>query len=261
MSAPVKSCSILFWVLRSRPWPQSPFMRQARKALTDRQKELELKTQQLEMKLSNKIEEDIKKARRKSTQAGQSQGSKVTVTPGSQSYSGVWCLKWKGALLGLHVGERDLTPMSDFTPTFLHFFVLDSSGSASHDQLSQNALQIYRKLHIQPSLCSLLQKCLLSFLPKLRLMFHLFRKGKKQSAHDSVSRVWECWSGITPLYDIPNGCYFTMCCLVSWHFPKGGASKNKWRTFLISIEFANKADIQLFKEESEWVKWVLHNWF
>lgn len=80
-------------------------MRQARKALTDRQKELELKTQQLEMKLSNKIEEDIKKARRKSTQAGQSQGSKVTVTPGSQSYSGVCCLKWKGALLGLLVGN------------------------------------------------------------------------------------------------------------------------------------------------------------
>lgn len=30
-----------------------------------------MKTQQLEIKLSNKIEEDIKKARRKSTQAGQ----------------------------------------------------------------------------------------------------------------------------------------------------------------------------------------------
>ncbi|KAK5876282.1 hypothetical protein CesoFtcFv8_025651 [Champsocephalus esox] len=42
----------------------------ARKALADRQKDLELKTQQLEIKLSNKIEEDIKKARRKSTQAG-----------------------------------------------------------------------------------------------------------------------------------------------------------------------------------------------
>ncbi|KAM8837540.1 growth arrest-specific protein 7 isoform 2-T2 [Spinachia spinachia] len=42
----------------------------ARKALADRQKELELKTQQVEMKLSNKIEEDIKKARRKSTLAG-----------------------------------------------------------------------------------------------------------------------------------------------------------------------------------------------
>ncbi|MED6270455.1 Growth arrest-specific protein 7 [Characodon lateralis] len=41
----------------------------ARKALADRQKELELKTQQLESKLSNKTEE-IKKARRKSTQAG-----------------------------------------------------------------------------------------------------------------------------------------------------------------------------------------------
>ncbi|XP_069374128.1 growth arrest-specific protein 7 isoform X2 [Paralichthys olivaceus] len=46
------------------------FSSKARKALADRQKELELKTQQLEIKLSNKIEEDIKKARRKSTQAG-----------------------------------------------------------------------------------------------------------------------------------------------------------------------------------------------
>ncbi|XP_043957206.1 growth arrest-specific protein 7a isoform X4 [Gambusia affinis] len=42
----------------------------ARKALADRQKDLEVKTQQLEVKLSNKTEEDIKKARRKSTQAG-----------------------------------------------------------------------------------------------------------------------------------------------------------------------------------------------
>lgn len=44
---------------------------QARKALTERQKDLEMKTQQLEIKLSNKTEEDIKKARRKSTQAGE----------------------------------------------------------------------------------------------------------------------------------------------------------------------------------------------
>ncbi|XP_065119232.1 growth arrest-specific protein 7a [Paramisgurnus dabryanus] len=42
----------------------------ARRALADRQKDLEVKTQQLEIKLSNKTEEDIKKARRKSTQAG-----------------------------------------------------------------------------------------------------------------------------------------------------------------------------------------------
>ncbi|XP_030390707.1 growth arrest-specific protein 7 isoform X8 [Gopherus flavomarginatus] len=42
----------------------------ARKALTERQKDLEMKTQQLEIKLSNKAEEEIKKARRKSTQAG-----------------------------------------------------------------------------------------------------------------------------------------------------------------------------------------------
>ncbi|MBZ3885775.1 Growth arrest-specific protein 7 [Sciurus carolinensis] len=40
------------------------------KALTERQRNLEMKTQQLEIKLSNKTEEDIKKARRKSTQAG-----------------------------------------------------------------------------------------------------------------------------------------------------------------------------------------------
>lgn len=45
---------------------------QARRALVDRQKDLEVKTQQLEIKLSNKTEEDIKKARRKSTQAGES---------------------------------------------------------------------------------------------------------------------------------------------------------------------------------------------
>lgn len=47
-------------------------MLQARRALADRQKDLEVKTQQLEIKLSNKTEEDIKKARRKSTQAGES---------------------------------------------------------------------------------------------------------------------------------------------------------------------------------------------
>lgn len=47
---------------------------QARRALADRQKDLEVKTQQMELKLSNKTEEDIKKARRKSTQAGQHGG-------------------------------------------------------------------------------------------------------------------------------------------------------------------------------------------
>ncbi|MEQ2215542.1 Growth arrest-specific protein 7, partial [Xenoophorus captivus] len=53
----------------------------ARKALADRQKELELKTQQLESKLSNKTEEEIKKARRKSTQAGQSKGHSGVKVP------------------------------------------------------------------------------------------------------------------------------------------------------------------------------------
>ncbi|XP_072414384.1 growth arrest-specific protein 7 isoform X2 [Chiloscyllium punctatum] len=42
----------------------------ARKALAERQKDLEFKTQQLENKSTYKTEEDIKKARRKSTQAG-----------------------------------------------------------------------------------------------------------------------------------------------------------------------------------------------
>lgn len=50
---------------------------QARKALADRQKDLEVKTQQLEIKLSNKHEEDIKKARRKSTQAGEDQNRPI----------------------------------------------------------------------------------------------------------------------------------------------------------------------------------------
>lgn len=47
-----------------------------------------MKTQQLEIKLSNKMEEDIKKARRKSTQAG---------TPG-------W---WVGGWRGVHLGVQD----------------------------------------------------------------------------------------------------------------------------------------------------------
>lgn len=42
----------------------------ARRALADRQKDLESKTQQMEIKVNSKTEEDIKKARRKSTQAG-----------------------------------------------------------------------------------------------------------------------------------------------------------------------------------------------
>lgn len=65
---------------------------QARKALADRQKELELKTQQLEIKLSNKIEEDIKKARRKSTQAGQrsNQGGHSGVWGGALAVFELW---------------------------------------------------------------------------------------------------------------------------------------------------------------------------
>lgn len=55
-------------------WLECFYPVQARKALADRQRELELKTQQLENKLTNKTEEEIKKARRKSTQAGQGKG-------------------------------------------------------------------------------------------------------------------------------------------------------------------------------------------
>uniref|UniRef100_A0A671R504 Growth arrest-specific protein 7-like n=1 Tax=Sinocyclocheilus anshuiensis TaxID=1608454 RepID=A0A671R504_9TELE len=56
--------------LRKQLTGRNSAVEKARKALADRQKDLELKTQQLEIKLSSKIEEDIKKARRKSTQAG-----------------------------------------------------------------------------------------------------------------------------------------------------------------------------------------------
>lgn len=103
-------------------------MWQARKALSDRQKELELKTQQLEMKLSNKIEEDIKKARRKSTQAGQSQGSKP---PGPQG-------QCPTQVVAVFVCW-ELSLRSYSKPNYLHF-QFDCSETASRDQLSQNAL-------------------------------------------------------------------------------------------------------------------------
>lgn len=56
--------------LRKQLAIRSAAVEKARKALADRQKDLELKSQQLEIKLSSKMEEDMKKARRKSTQAG-----------------------------------------------------------------------------------------------------------------------------------------------------------------------------------------------
>ncbi|MBZ3889231.1 Growth arrest-specific protein 7 [Sciurus carolinensis] len=46
------------------------WVEKAQKALTEQQRDLEMKNQQLEIKLNNKMEEDIKKAQRKSTQAG-----------------------------------------------------------------------------------------------------------------------------------------------------------------------------------------------
>lgn len=43
-----------------------------------------MKTQQLEIKLSNKTEEDIKKARRKSTQAGECGATAHLCSPGQK---------------------------------------------------------------------------------------------------------------------------------------------------------------------------------
>ncbi|XP_028905074.1 growth arrest-specific protein 7 isoform X1 [Ornithorhynchus anatinus] len=66
----LKKCDHHIADLRKQLASRYSSVEKARKALTDRQKDLEVKTQQLEIKLSNKTEEDIKKARRKSTQAG-----------------------------------------------------------------------------------------------------------------------------------------------------------------------------------------------
>ena len=74
--------------------PPSP---KARKALTERQQDLEMKTQQLEIKLSNKTEEDIKKARRKSTQAGEP--SSVLAIPAQREGTGLPVrlpFQWRG---------------------------------------------------------------------------------------------------------------------------------------------------------------------
>uniref|UniRef100_A0A9J8DLG1 Growth arrest specific 7 n=1 Tax=Cyprinus carpio carpio TaxID=630221 RepID=A0A9J8DLG1_CYPCA len=56
--------------LRKQLAIRSAAVEKARKALANRQKDLELKSQQLEIKLSSKTEEDIKKVRRRSTLAG-----------------------------------------------------------------------------------------------------------------------------------------------------------------------------------------------
>ncbi|NXL89125.1 GAS7 protein, partial [Alectura lathami] len=66
----MKKCDHHIADLRKQLASRYAAVEKARKALTERQKDLEMKTQQLEMKLSNKTEEEIKKARRKSTQAG-----------------------------------------------------------------------------------------------------------------------------------------------------------------------------------------------
>ncbi|XP_035955991.1 growth arrest-specific protein 7 isoform X9 [Halichoerus grypus] len=66
----MKKCDHHIADLRKQLVSRYAAVEKARKALTERQRDLEMKTQQLEIKLSNKTEEDIKKARRKSTQAG-----------------------------------------------------------------------------------------------------------------------------------------------------------------------------------------------
>ncbi|NXS09282.1 GAS7 protein, partial [Neodrepanis coruscans] len=66
----MKKCDHHIADLRKHLASRYTAVEKARKALTERQKDLEMKTQQLEVKLSNKTEEEIKKARRKSTQAG-----------------------------------------------------------------------------------------------------------------------------------------------------------------------------------------------
>ncbi|XP_019509980.1 PREDICTED: growth arrest-specific protein 7 isoform X2 [Hipposideros armiger] len=66
----MKKCDHHIADLRKQLASRYVAVEKARKALTERQRDLEMKTQQLEIKLSNKTEEDIKKARRKSTQAG-----------------------------------------------------------------------------------------------------------------------------------------------------------------------------------------------
>uniref|UniRef100_A0ABI8A792 Growth arrest specific 7 n=1 Tax=Felis catus TaxID=9685 RepID=A0ABI8A792_FELCA len=66
----MKKCEHHITDLRKQLASRHAAVEKARKALTERQRDLEIKTQQLEIKLSNKTEEDIKKARRKSTQAG-----------------------------------------------------------------------------------------------------------------------------------------------------------------------------------------------
>ncbi|XP_019353677.1 growth arrest-specific protein 7 isoform X3 [Alligator mississippiensis] len=66
----MKKCDHHIADLRKQLASRYAAVEKARKALTERQKDLEMKTQQLETKLSNKTEEEIKKARRKSTQAG-----------------------------------------------------------------------------------------------------------------------------------------------------------------------------------------------
>uniref|UniRef100_A0A452SQC3 F-BAR domain-containing protein n=1 Tax=Ursus americanus TaxID=9643 RepID=A0A452SQC3_URSAM len=67
----MKKCDHHIADLRKQLASRYAAVEKARKALTERQRDLEVKTQQLEIKLSNKTEEDIKKARRKSTQAGE----------------------------------------------------------------------------------------------------------------------------------------------------------------------------------------------
>ncbi|MBZ3876276.1 Growth arrest-specific protein 7 [Sciurus carolinensis] len=66
----MKKCDHHIADLRKQLASPCASVEKARKALIEQQRDLEMKTQQLEIKLNNKMEEDIKKAWRKSTQAG-----------------------------------------------------------------------------------------------------------------------------------------------------------------------------------------------
>ncbi|MBZ3871829.1 Growth arrest-specific protein 7 [Sciurus carolinensis] len=66
----MKKCDHHIADLRKQLTNHCALVEKAWKALKEQQRDLKMKTQQLEIKLNNKTEEDIKKARRKSTQAG-----------------------------------------------------------------------------------------------------------------------------------------------------------------------------------------------
>ncbi|MBZ3883818.1 Growth arrest-specific protein 7 [Sciurus carolinensis] len=66
----MKKCDHHITDLRKQQASHYVLVEKAQKALTKQQRDLQMKTKQLEIKLSNKMEEDIKKSWKKSTQVG-----------------------------------------------------------------------------------------------------------------------------------------------------------------------------------------------